>query len=144
MTLAAFANRDKTSEHIGGSVKSFVFALAAVTFLSVTAHALEPDDLEIVESLVVRDIDSMLSETFNESDGTAEVTAARCSAVSSNPVNHIAFCSVDINVQPNADREYENTITCTSMKYEVSSDLTSVNLVGGWEKCIEAVNSVEE
>ncbi len=108
------------------------------------AQAARVTPAQKIEAMVLRDINAVMSDTYNEGEGTATAKRAACRIVKSTALYYTAFCSVDILVQPSRDSEYVTTTTCTSMKYHASPSLQSVELVDGWEACIESVNDITE
>lgn len=118
-----------------------IFILISMT-LAVSAQAKTADGR--IEALVKNDLDSVLSETYDEGEGSAEVAAADCKIVKKGAQGLTVFCSVTVDVQPSMESDYKSQAVCTSMGYRVSPDLQSIENFSGWPECIEYVNDVTE
>lgn len=97
-----------------------------------------------LELLVLQDFNSVLSETYNESEGVAKATAATCKQVKTTVRESTVFCTVQITVRPDRKSRYSSQLTCTSMGYKVTEPTKSVSVFNGWDECIESINNVTE
>lgn len=116
-----------------------------ISVLSTQVTAATPLSLgQAFEPLVLRDFNSILSETYNEGEGTAEAVKASCRVTRQSGATGIIYCTVEIQVQPSHESTYRTSTTCTSMGYQFDREAQSLENFAGWRQCIESVNNITE
>ena len=97
-----------------------------------------------VTALVARDLDGIFSSSYDAGQGCADVSHVSCRVRPHGSKGYIGLCSAEVEVQPSRASKFTKTVTCTSLRYNVSLDLQSVELVYGEEDCLSLVNGVSE
>lgn len=98
--------------------------------------------LPSIQKLVLKDIAAVLEETYNEGDGSADVTSVECALKKSKAVKLTAVCTIGVQVKPDSEEEFESATTCSGLKYLVAPDLSSLDHVNGWDECLETLEAV--